>query len=216
MPAAGRLRRAPPSQIQITFTRRAKDQFSKGERRGGWGRSAVLRAGAAASRGGLRDGRAAASLPLPAAAGRGLRAAGCGGAPSGCGGARRPGGGPGPSGGPRPRGREPAAEVARPPRPAAAASGRGRSRGGARPGLRGSPPAPPPGLCASEPGVAGRRRLPPEENGRGEVPRRRRAGPGRGGGERHAGSHRLRASAREIRRLPAGARRRAAAARRSR
>lgn len=33
MPAAGRLRRAPPSQIQITFTLRAKDQFSKG--RGG-------------------------------------------------------------------------------------------------------------------------------------------------------------------------------------
>lgn len=76
MPAAGRLRRAPPSQIQISFTRRAKDQFSKGERRGGRGRSAVLRAGAAASRGGLRDGRAAASLPLPAAAGRGLPAAG--------------------------------------------------------------------------------------------------------------------------------------------
>lgn len=70
MPAAGRLRRAPPSQIQITFTRRAKDQFSKGERRGGRGRSAALRAGAAASRGGLR----AATLPLPAAAGRGPRA----------------------------------------------------------------------------------------------------------------------------------------------
>lgn len=29
MPEAGRRRRAPPSQIQITFTLRAKDQFSK-------------------------------------------------------------------------------------------------------------------------------------------------------------------------------------------
>ena len=29
MPEAGRRRRAPPSQIQITFTPRAKDQFSK-------------------------------------------------------------------------------------------------------------------------------------------------------------------------------------------
>lgn len=72
MPAAGRLRRAPPSQIQITFTRRAKDQFSKGERRGGRGRSAALRAGAAASRGGRQGSRAAA--PLPGLAGQGQRA----------------------------------------------------------------------------------------------------------------------------------------------
>lgn len=67
MPAAGRLRRAPPSQIQITFTRRAKDQFSKGERRGGRGRSAALRAGAAASRGGLRGGLAPAPRSGPRA-----------------------------------------------------------------------------------------------------------------------------------------------------
>lgn len=113
---------------------------------------------------------------------------------------------------------KPAAEVAHPPRPVrprpprSAASGRLRGRFSVRP-TRLSPS--PPALWAAEPGRAGRRRrrLPPEENGRGEVTRRPPAGPGPGGSERRADSRRVRASPRE---LPAGAGLRAAAARRCR
>lgn len=220
MPAAGRLRRAPPSQIQITFTRRAKDQFSKGERRGGRGRSAALRAGAAASRGGLRGGLA------PAPRGGGTGPAGSRGGAGGRAGPGRGGGGAGEGRGlaaarghgAGERVEKPAAEVAHPPRPVrprpprSAASGRLRGRFSVRP-TRLSPS--PPALWAAEPGRAGRRRrrLPPEENGRGEVTRRPPAGPGPGGSERRADSRRVRASPRE---LPAGAGPRAAAARRCR
>lgn len=242
MPAAGRLRRAPPSQIQITFTRRAKDQFSKGERRGGRGRSAALRAGAAASRGGRRGVRAAAPLPLPlpGAAGRGQRApfrGGGGGAPPGRGGAsgRGVGGGdvcvgPGPSGGPRRRGRRAGSRRRRrfprprpPPLrrgpPRASPPGAGERPGSASGGLRGCPRRPASAPRPRAAGVGAHWPPPPPSWGKWpgwKCPERRRARPGPGGGQRRADVPLPRAAPGEPRQLPAGARPLATAARHSR
>lgn len=234
MPAAGRLRRAPPSQIQITFTRRAKDQFSKGERRGGRGRSAALRAGAAASRGGRRGARAAAPLSLPGAAGRAERAPSAAAAAAGL-----PPGAAALRGAGRGEGRGLAAARAR------GAGGQGTGGGGS-PGrrLRRGRPAPPrlgPGV-ASRPGRRRPARLPSparfcaaSPGGRcrgslaaaasrlrkmagGEVPRAPAgpARPGPGGGRRRADVPRPRAAPGEPPQPPAGARLLAAAARHSR
>lgn len=85
MPEAERRRRAPPSQIQITFTLRAKDQFSKereGERDAG-GRAAGRRE--AVARGGRWS--AAAREPREGAA---ARAGAAGGAEAGAASSARP------------------------------------------------------------------------------------------------------------------------------
>lgn len=164
MPAAGRLRRAPPSQIQITFTRRAKDQFSKGERLGGGGAPRLCAPGLPLLAGGRRGTRAAAPLARSGAAGRGQSVSSAEAAvvaavfPPGAAALRsagRRGEGLGPSGGQRPRGRRSGSRRRRMPRPPLAAAPHlpVRGRGTSRLGRRRPPRLPSPGgFCAASAG----------------------------------------------------------------